>query len=267
MNIALTQAERIAEKVYEMGDYLIPITGICNNAAWNIAMNCHDQAKKHPLYRQQVKRAFKTVLERHKSYRLGVKYAKNELINVNQMPTQLKAKYKDGITQDEYIEIWEGYGSAAYMESQPLVSSLHHKYKKAYDRLGVKHSDILAHIMVGHTVLLIATSIYEQYLEIFETDHKVNAKYSHSVYKCLSLRPILDAWQNAMNVLDNSVYALTEEEAHNIELGVQQIWMLWCDRKLMGRSLNKVADDFEDVFRNEESINQIKDVVNIIYNH
>lgn len=259
-----TSNEEIVNGLISMSSYIKTITGIANNAAWTITLDCHDQVKKHPKYRQEVKKAFKEMLKIHKDYELGIKYNKHNLFCVKDMDESVRVKYKDNLSDAEYLELWEGLGGAAYMESKPLITALHHKFKKSYENHGAKHPDILAHAMVGYTVLFLASSIYDQYLEVCEAEYKVPIKVSNYVYNCLSMKKISDAWTKAMRMLDNTEYHLEEGETRNVELGVQQLQKLWCDHHLLARSLRKAADDFDDVFKNKRTLKKVHADINEI---
>lgn len=265
MNVKLGPTrEEFVEGVISMSSYIKTITGIANNAAWAIAMDCLDQVKKHPKYKQNVKKAFNEMLKAHKKYDLGIKYNKHNLFCVKEMDENVRMKYKDDLTDADYLELWEGLGSAAYMESKPLISALHYKFKKPYEAHGAPHADILAHAMVGYTVLYLASSIYEQYLEICRNEYNVPINVSNMIYGCLSLNSVSEAWTKAMRLLENKEYHLDESEVRNVELGVQQLQKLWCNHHLLARSLRKAADDFDDVFKNKKMLRAIHKDINEI---
>lgn len=256
--------DEIVQGLINMSSYIKTITGIANNAAWAITLDCHDQVKKHPKYRHAVKKAFKDMLKVHKDYELGIKYNKHNLFCVKDMDESVRVKYKEDLTDADYLELWEGLGGAAYMESKPLITALHHKFKKSYENHGAKYPDILAHAMVGYTVLFLASSIYDQFLEICQEECNVPIKVANVVYNCLSMKNVSDAWTKAMRLLDNTEYHLDEGETRNVELGVQQLQKLWCDHRLLARSLRKAADDFDDVFRNKKMLRKVHAEINEI---
>lgn len=241
--------------------------GVGNNVAIAVMLDAHDQIKKHPNYRHQVKYLYKQAIELFRQNERQLLHAKiNRFFHVGDMSPNIRKKYGD-ITDTQYFEFWQGLGARAYVEGRPLLTSLHNKYRLSLLNHNVKHADLLAWPMVAQACLELACTLYTASIEDSSRYHHLPKNLLHSLFSRFNLRKVADVWYQATMQTDPKVntYDLDEIEARNIEMGIQQLKEKWTDPKLLYGSAITATKDFDDIFRtkgeNKKAIREITEIL------
>ena len=70
------------------------VCGVANNATWLVMLDAHDQIKKHPRYRHEVKRHYKMALDLFRKQERSLLYAsQNRLFHVADLTPDARKQY------------------------------------------------------------------------------------------------------------------------------------------------------------------------------
>ena len=267
--------EEMERRVAQCSGFVKMMTGVANNAAVAIARDCHSKIadvrdaesyasrprSPHPAYRQRVKQLFLNAtvseLRRYRNGLMNPPAGSVCFFRLSDMPEQARRRYGD-ITDAQYFEFWEGTGAMAYTKSQPLVNSLHNKFRLSMEGHGVPHAGLVAWGLVGASVLELAVSVWQRAVSsVCEAlDGLLSRRTLENIYGPFSLGRISVAWQRALTALapETSGYLLDEIEERNVELGIEQLMELWMSADLPFDSTIGAVQDFSDVFASRGNV-------------
>jgi len=258
--------QQLEQTVAQVAGFVKMMTGVANNAAIGIMLDCLDKIadvrskdsyaerprNPHPRYKQRVRQLFNQALQEKDQYRRRLMYPGEHgtrFFRVNDMPDEARRKY--GVINDKtYFEFWEGTGTLAYQKSQPLVGSLWNKFRLSLQQHGVPNAEQVAWGLVGANVLELAVVVWQRAMksahEAFEG--LLTMDYVEQLYRPFSLHCVSLKWRQALSLLAPEVntYSLDSLEERNIEMGVQQLMELWISPDLPFDSTIKAVEDFSD---------------------
>lgn len=267
--VAAEGRENIERGVSQCSGLVKMMCGVANNCAtsvvrqaWMHIADIRDQesyeerpARPHPGCRQKAKKMFAqyfTAVQQMKSTLLYPSEGAIRFFHVADMPPEARKKYGT-MTDAEYFEFWEGTGSLAYKQSQPLVTSLHNKLRKAFERHGLNEPVLGAWAMTACTVLELAVDTWQCTMRsCHEALPLLDMAFLENLWRPFSLQYPADLWRKAMLLMDPAIGAcqLDADEERNIELGVEQLRELWISVDLPFDSTIAAVEDFDrDIFR------------------
>ena len=225
--------------------------GVVNTCAWLVTLDAHDVIRKSPRYKQNVKKAFKVVLDEHRAYENRLLYATvNRFFCVEDMTPETRKKFGDGFTDQQYFEFWKGIGGPAYNRTRPLVTSLWNKYRKSLVSHGQQEADATAWAFTAIAALRLSDTIYENFIDNCPEDYGLKRDLAVRIFSQFSLRRVLDAWMKATELFAaTAFYPLEKDEDRNIELGIQQLVAAWMNPDMLYDSTQETIPDFDDIFR------------------
>ena len=166
------------------------------------------------------------------------------------------------MTDAEYFEFWQGTGALAYERSQPLIGSLHNKFRLSLQRHDVPHADTVAWAMVALSALELACDVWSRAMrsckEAMDDEfpslpaNALSLEYLSSLWRVFSVRRPADTWRRFLSLLapETDGYALDPDEERNIDLGLRQLQELWISKDLPYDATIQAVEDFQDdVFR------------------
>lgn len=224
--------------------------GVGNNCAIAVMLDAHDQIRKHPNYRHEVKRLYKQAIELFYQRERQLLYGTNiRFFHVADMPPEIRKKYGN-ITDGQYFEFWQGLGSRAYTESHPLLTSLHNKYRLSLVAHGIDHADAIAWPMVAQACLELADNLHATALTQCSEQHRLPIKLLREIFYQFSIHPVVGVWSKALELTEPKLtFKLSQTEDRNIELGIRQLYEKWSDPKMLYESAITTTENFDDIFR------------------
>lgn len=245
--------EEIEYRIAQCIGFVKMMTGVANNAAINIARDCHDKLKEHPRYRQRVKKLFKTaIIDEYKHYQRNLTDPGADMVRffrLADMPEEARRKY-GAVTDAQYFEFWEGTGALAYQKSQPLIGSLRNKFRLSMLNHGVSNADIVAWGLVGAVVLELAVTVWQHAMRSVykQCDGILTMEQVKKIYAPFSMERLSVAWQRSLIELapETYDYDLNAQEERNVALGVEQLQELWVSADLPFDATIKAVEDFTD---------------------
>ena len=264
--------DELERTVAQVAGFVKMMTGMSNNAALAIMGDALDKItdkrsresyreqpyRPHPRYRQRVKQLFNQALQERDHYRRHLLYPGEQgvrFFRVSDMPEAARRKY--GVLSNQaYFEFWEGTGSLAYQRSQPLIGSLHNKFRLSLVKHGVPQPEQVAWGLVAANVLELSVVVWQRAMksahEAFEG--LLTQDFVEQLYSPFSLHRVSQTWQKAITLMAPEVqgYKLNDTDERNIQLGVEQLMELWISPDLPFDSTIQAVEDFsDDIFRTQ----------------
>lgn len=258
--------EELQKRVAQVSGFVKLMCGVANNAALSIMLDSlnkiADKRSKesyeeepwhpHPRYKQKVKQLFNEALRERDQYRRHLLHASSQGIrffHLGDMPAETRRKY--GVVSDaQYFEFWEGTGSLAYQKSQPLIGSLHNKFRLSMLNHKVPYPETVAWGLVGANMLELAVVVWQRAMKSAHEafDGVLTEDFVKRIYHPFSLEKVSQRWQQALELMapETKGYELDAVEERNIALGVNQIMELWISPDLPFDSTIQAVDDFSD---------------------
>lgn len=227
------------------------VCGVANNATWLVMMDAHDQIKKHPNYRHEVKHLYKAAIEQFRKQEKQLLHSReNGLFHISGLVQSARKRYGD-ITDSQYFEYWQGLGAKAYTEEHKWVSSLANKYRLSLQNHNTPNADILSQSMTAEACLELCCTIYESILNACARDYAVPFSLLNGIFELLDLKPVRDLWRKALSITEPAVdnQELDDVEKMNIAQGIRQLHEAWSDPRLIYSSAFASTMDFEEIFR------------------
>lgn len=226
------------------------ICGVANNAAWLVALEALDHARRCRDYRGNVKYRFKQSVAAYHDYERNLIHNKNNrMFCVADMTPEIRKKYGN-ITDREYYDFWTATGAQAFTKTKPMITSLWNKYRLSLQSHGVKESEHLAWVMTATAALELAVNLYKRAIKDIVESYKLPRHLVEYVFSQFSLEPVRKRWNDAMLSLSPHVdYTISGMEERNIVHGLEQLQEAWTDTSVLYDSASETVAEYEEVFR------------------
>lgn len=233
------------------------VCGVANNAAWLVCLEAHDRMKGHYRYNAMVIGghtvgwAYLRALKMYQQYERRLLYAtENRMFCVADMSPEVRKRYWDGLTDQQYYEFWTGLGADAYKRTRPMITSLQNKYRLSLLNHGIKDADILAWAMVAQACLELAVKMYESAITNTAKEHGVRKDIMERIFGQFSLKEIARVWGRALGDTEPATggYELEHTEERNIEVGLEQLEEAWSNPTTLYKATIESVDDYAEIF-------------------
>lgn len=246
----LTKEEAERAMYYSAG-LVKMVTGVGNSAAHLVMLHAHDQIKRHPNYRHQVKRAYKDAMEEMERYRNRLLHPTEvRFFHLADLKPKDRVKYAPDATDRDYFAFWEASGAQAYERTKPFITSLWNKYRLSLMKHGTGHADELAWAMTAAAALHGAVDLYEHTIKDCCIGHGLPEKLLRHFFCVFDLSPVFTRWERALNMTDPATddYELDEVEERNIQNGLNDLRDRWVNPdNLFGSTLANI-EDYDEIF-------------------
>lgn len=133
---------------------------------------------------------------------------------------------------------------------QPLVGSLHNKYRLSLLNRNVSDPELVAYGMVGASVLELSVSIWETAMRsIYKAcEGMLTIEQIKRVYRQFSLIKVSKTWNHALAELEPAVanYNIDDAKERNVALGVRQLEELWVNPEIPFNATIHAVEDYQD---------------------
>lgn len=202
-------------------------TGTTNFIAYYTMLDAMDHIKKHPAFKQEVKKAFNKAMQKYHEYEAGLRYSKApRFFSVKDIPAEVRAKYKKDLTDAEYWNMWCDVGASSYTSYSKQLKVLYWKYKRSLDDHGVKHADLLAWVLLADASLVLSVKYYDYLITTVSEHARIALTPLDRCFKLFSLEGVEAVWDEAIKELQkhvNTDFNLSPSEDRNIYLGLRQL--------------------------------------------
>ena len=265
------EKEELISKLSSAASVVKLICGVGNNAAWLVMLDGYDHAKQCQRFRGVVKRGFNRCLEMFHAYERNLVYARsNRMFHMADMTPDIRKRYGD-ITDRDYYDMWANLGASAYGRTQPLLTSLQHKYHKSLNAHNVKDANHVAWLLVTAACLDLASQLYDKAINQCITQIGIPRKIVKHVFSQFSLNDINKRWIESMEAIapDTVGYELDNIERRNIELGLEDLLKQWMDPNFLYKSTFNTIEDYGELFRtkgeHKKALREIAEIQNETY--
>lgn len=226
------------------------VCGVANNAAWLVALEALDHARRCRDYRGNVKYRFNQSVAAYHDYESNLIHNKNNrMFCLADMTPDIRKKYGN-ITDREYYDFWTATGAQAYTKTKPMITSLWNKYRLSLQSHNVKESEHLAWVMTATAALELAVNLYKRAIKDIVEQYKLPRHLVEYVFSQFSLEPVRKRWNDAMLSLSPHVdYTISGMEERNIVHGLEQLQEAWTDTSVLYDSASETVAEYEEVFR------------------
>ena len=260
------QIKNLEHTIAQCAGFVKMMCGVSVNCAVTIAKDALDKIadvraaseykekpwNPHPNYKGRTKALFNQYEnEKHNYYSYLLYPANGEVrfFDLKDMPEEARRKYKT-MTGREYFEFWKSTGAHAYLKSQPLIGSLHNKFRVSLTGHGVPRPELVAWGLVGASVLELAQETWQRAMRSVQEacDNLLILQDIERIYKPFSPQRMSIAWQRALKYLSPEAdgYKLDDQETRNIALGLDQLRELWISTDLPFDATIQAVDDYSD---------------------
>jgi hypothetical protein len=261
--------EQLEVRVAQCSGFVKMMTGVANNCAIQIATQCWNKVadirdkdsyrerprQPHPGCKHKAKQTFRqffTEWHQMESVLLHPSAGQARFFHVDDMTPKVRKKY-GAMTDAQYFEFWRGTGALAYQRSQPLIGSLHNKFRLSLERHGVANAQLTAWSMVADAALQMAVETWQRTMrQCYDEVPQMTHEWLDNLWRPFSPRRPAETWRRALLLLapECNAYKLDGDEERNIALGLAQLRELWTSAELNYDSTIRAVEDFdEDVFR------------------
>jgi hypothetical protein len=240
------------------------VCGVGNNTAILFMLEAHDEIKATPLYRHQVKHAFKEAIKAMNDYRKQLRSSSmngNRFFCLEDMSEELREKYGD-ITNEEYFDYWESIGSLAYEKVKPLCLCLMHKYKAQLEDRGGRYAREKALAFVADVLLNVAVSMYDDVARQVASEYSFDTNAISKFFFKFSINDLRKKWRKAWMAFDpDASIDIPEDKFRNIELTIEQIVDTLRNQDTIYDSIIDATKDYGEIFRTKQHHkNAVRDI-------
>ena len=244
--------------------------GILYPFQWYGCLDLIDRIKKTNYYRQGVKLGLNGYLKEMATKRtmmLNPPMGSPKIFHVADFPKSVQMRFREDLTDEEYYDYWEGQGLVAHSKNKQLIDSLIWKFRKFYDKRGVKCAEVLSFLTAGETLIRMCVVQYHERLQSFRNMFGYNKEDAHRCFEMFDLSRAGHFWHTAVKPLCHNVENIVLEalEERNVVLGLQQLMEeMTLTKKVFDITRQNVVDNPE-VFRTKKTwLEQIEEVDKMI---
>lgn len=231
-------------------------TGITINAAWWVCLDALDKIKTHPNYKQLTKKLFQQAVQTYKKFESDLQSEYGiRLFCVSDMPEAIRARYHEGLSSQEYFEVWQSLGAMAYQKKRGYITVLANKYKISLDKHGVPHADILQWALVAQACLELARETCEEAMRASARTVTLPGNLTRYFFKKLNISEVSKAWLKAVKQLEPACFYKEERiDDRNIELGIEQLKEAWLDPSNQFDAAINSATEYSEIFHDKKTV-------------
>lgn len=243
--------EEIATGLIAARPQVILIAGVHSNAAWLMCLDALDQIRRHPNYRQRVKKTYGQILKMQRKRELDLQYAKtNRYFCLNDMDEKGRALLGDA-TDKDYYDYWTSFGSKLYYDTRKsVIADLMAREKAVLDNHGIPHSEILQYALCAGKCLASANVSFRSVMTNVNEEYGLKARHFMNSFKAFDMYGIHIKWVEAMFRLEPKLTKIryTEEEWQSLEEGAKALSSEWGNPANLFGSVIDATQDYADTF-------------------
>lgn len=232
---------------------VVLMAGVASNAAWLMCLDALDQVRKHPNYRQKVKKVFKDVLRLQRQRELELQHGRRyQYFFIGNLGEEGRALLSNGTSKD-YYDYWTSFGSKLYYDTNKgVIADLRKRYKTVLDNHGLEHADILQYVLCASKCLALANACYKSVMIAAESNYHIKESDFDRNFKMFEMQDIHRRWVEGMFRLEPKLMYLpyTEKELDILEEGAGNLSQAWTDPVNIFGSVIDATLDYGDTFPN-----------------
>lgn len=195
--------------------------------AWYMIGIALDLVRGASFYKYSAKRLFLTAEKERDRWMYSLAHpdpmTQLRLFHLDDQDPQWRSRYRADLTDEDYIEFWQGQGAHVYGKIRPIINSLTWKYRRHLDEHHVADAEAIATAMTTDMMLASAAAAYDNLTFALQKTLPPTKPDLRQMFSTLSMQRVLDAWHKAVMTLVKGVPEFTQMELDNISLSTKQI--------------------------------------------
>ena len=134
-------------------------------------------------------------------------------------------KFREGITDEEYYDLWESQGLVAHAKNKALINSLIWKLQKSFNERGDKNAEVLALLCAGEAIIRLCLVHHNEKMKVFRDQYGYGLEDVHRCFEMFNIAKAAHQWHIALNSLDHNICEKLCEilDERNVVIGLKQI--------------------------------------------
>lgn len=202
--------------------------GIVFPFQWYGCLDIIDKVKATKHFKQGVKKGLNGYISEMKIKRAQLLYpphGSTRMFHVGDFNKSTLMKFREGITDEEYYDLWESQGLVAHAKNKTLINSLIWKLQKSFNERGDKNAEVLALLCAGEALIRLCLVHHKEKMKVFRDQYGYGLEDVHRCFEMFNIAKAAHQWHIALNSLDHNICEKLCEilDERNVVIGLKQI--------------------------------------------
>lgn len=202
--------------------------GIVFPFQWYGCLDIIDKVKATKHFKQGVKKGLNGYISEMKIKRAQLLYpphGSTRMFHVGDFNESTLMKFREGITDEEYYDLWESQGLVAHAKNKKLINSLIWKLQKSFNERGDKNAEVLALLCAGEAIIRLCLVHHNEKMKVFRDQYGYGLEDVHRCFEMFNIAKAAHQWHIALNSLDHNICEKLCEilDERNVVIGLKQI--------------------------------------------
>lgn len=202
--------------------------GIVFPFQWYGCLDIIDKVKATKHFKQGVKKGLNGYISEMKIKRAQLLYpplGSTRMFHVGDFNKSTLMKFREGITDEEYYDLWESQGLVAHAKNKKLINSLIWKLQKSFNERGDKNAEVLALLCAGEAIIRLCLVHHNEKMKVFRDQYGYGLEDVHRCFEMFNIAKAAHQWHIALNSLDHNICEKLCEilDERNVVIGLKQI--------------------------------------------
>lgn len=202
--------------------------GIVFPFQWYGCLDIIDKVKATKHFKQGVKKGLNGYISEMKIKRAQLLYpphGSTRMFHVGDFNKSTLMKFREGITDEEYYDLWESQGLVAHAKNKTLINSLIWKLQKSFNERGDKNAEVLALLCAGEAIIRLCLVHHNEKMKVFRDQYGYGLEDVHRCFEMFNIAKAAHQWHIALKSLDHNICEKLCEilDERNVVIGLKQI--------------------------------------------
>ena len=202
--------------------------GIVFPFQWYGCLDIIDKVKATRHFKQGVKKGLNGYISEMKIKRAQLLYpphGSTRMFHIGDFNKSTLMKFREGITDEEYYDLWESQGLVAHAKNKTLINSLIWKLQKSFNERGDKNAEVLALLCAGEAIIRLCLVHHNEKMKVFRDQYGYGLEDVHRCFEMFNIAKAAHQWHIALNSLDHNICEKLCEilDERNVVIGLKQI--------------------------------------------
>ena len=202
--------------------------GIVFPFQWYGCLDIIDKVKATKHFKQGVKKGLNGYISEMKIKRAQLLYpplGSTRMFHVGDFNKSTLMKFREGITDEEYYDLWESQGLVEHAKNKTLINSLIWKLQKSFNERGDKNAEVLALLCAGEAIIRLCLVHHNEKMKVCRDQYGYGLEDVHRCFGMFNIAKAAHQWHIALNSLDHNICEKLCEilDERNVVIGLKQI--------------------------------------------
>ena len=244
--------------------------GVVYPFQWYGCLDIIDKVKATKYFKQGVKKGLNGYISEMKIKRAQLLYpphGSTRMFHVGDFNKSTLMKFREGITDEEYYDLWENQGLVAHAKNRQLINSLIWKLQKSFNERSDKNAEVLALLCAGEALIRLCLVHHNEKMKVFRDQYGYGLEDVHRCFEMFNVAKAAYQWHNAIKSLDHNICEKLTEilEERNVVIGLKQLLEELTEADNVLHITRENLVDNREIFRNKriwlEEIQNVDDMI------